>query len=454
MLDAESQQQVLRSFRASRIILPVLLGVAAVGYLFYRQFDLAQFRSIRWSAHAFVWIGIALLLLVVRHAFYAFRLRTLTGFSWRKSAELIVIWEFSAALTPTSKGGPFVMLFVLAREKLSAGRTAAAVFYTMVCDSGFFMLILPLLLGIYGPPMLYPGMKTYGAVGLASGTFFVTYGLMVTYWCILVFLLLGRPRYAKIVLDWLAQRALLKRFAPKLNLLGDEFALAATELRRQNGRYHLGVIAPLALPFDLHRETVNACLEQLEMKRGSILETLWNGKWEKRWEDKVIALEYLGISGQEAAIITGNSVPNPWEYWGFSAQTVTISGAAKNWDILLAEDIQLLLQKAGLSYDELLQILDAWYVNPEVGPNGKRQIVFNENPAAPACDTAQMHLIGLDTAALARIIRFVRLWRKLGWSVQDVDRAVRKSGNNTLEEACLISLSQLKRLQEQTQIPV
>lgn len=242
VLDTESQQEVLRSFRVSRIILPVLLGMTAVGYLFYRQFDPTQFRAIEWNGQAFIWIGAAFLLLALRHFFYALRLKTLTRFSWRKCAELIVLWEFSAALTPTSKGGPFVMLFVLTREKLSAGRTAAAVFYTMICDSGFFVLTLPILLLIYGPPMLYPGMKTYSDVGLASGTFFVTYGLMVTYWIFLVFLLLFRPRYAKIALEWLAKRSFLKKYAPKLNLLGDEFTLAAEELHRQNWRYHLGVI--------------------------------------------------------------------------------------------------------------------------------------------------------------------------------------------------------------------
>lgn len=241
-MDNKTQQRVLRSFRLSRIILPVLLGMAAVGYLFYRQFDPEQFRAIEWTSHAFSWIGIAFILLIIRHLFYALRLKTLTGFSWWKCIELIVLWEFSAALTPTSKGGPFVMLFVLTREKLSAGRTAAAVFYTMICDSGFFIITLPLLLLIYGPPMLYPGMKTYSDVGLASSAFFVTYGLMITYWSFLVFLLLIRPQYANVALHWLARRKILNRFSDRLNALGDEFALAARELHRQNWRYHLGVI--------------------------------------------------------------------------------------------------------------------------------------------------------------------------------------------------------------------
>jgi glycosyltransferase 2 family protein len=242
--DDEEGQKILRSMRLSRMIFPVLLGIAAVGYLFYSQFDPEKFRSIQWTATAWAWLGVALLLLVLRHLSYSFRLHVLTGghFSYRKCIELIVLWEFSSALTPTSKGGPFVMLFVLTQEKLSAGRTAAAVFYTMVCDSGFFVLLLPILLLIYGPPMLYPGMDSFGDVRLASGTFFVTYSMMLIYWSLLVFFLFVSPRSAKALLGWLARVPLLKKFSAKLIFLGEEFSVAAKEMRRQDWRYHVKVI--------------------------------------------------------------------------------------------------------------------------------------------------------------------------------------------------------------------
>lgn len=237
-------RRILRSLRVSRVILPVLLGMAAVAYLFYRQFDPAQYRAIAWTKQAFFWIGVGFLLLALRHVFASARLHAITRghFSWRKCLELIVLWEFSGALTPTSKGGPFVMLFVLTREKLPAGRTAAAVFYTMVCDSGFFVLTLPILLLLYGPPMLYPGMQSFKDVSLASGAFFITYGIMAGYWSILVLLLLIRPEYAQSVLHWLAGRRWLRRWASKINRLGDEFALAATEIRLQDWRYHIKVV--------------------------------------------------------------------------------------------------------------------------------------------------------------------------------------------------------------------
>jgi glycosyltransferase 2 family protein len=98
------------------------------------------------------------------------------------------------------------------------------------------------LLLTYGPPMMYPGMQSFGDLRLASGTFFVTYGMMVLYWLMLIFFVFVRPQYARSALDWLAQRSLLRRFAPKLARLGEEFVLAAAELRQQNGRYHLRVV--------------------------------------------------------------------------------------------------------------------------------------------------------------------------------------------------------------------
>lgn len=240
----EEGRQILRSMRLSRMILPVLLGIAGVAYLFYSQFDAERFRSIQWTSAAFLWLGVAFLLLVTRHFAYSYRLYVLTGgyFSFRKCLELIVLWEFSSALTPTSKGGPFVMLFVLTQEKLSAGRTAAAVFYTMVCDTGFFVVLLPTMLAVYGPPMLFPGMTHFGDVGLASGTFFFTYSMMVSYWTVLMLFLFLKPGLAKRLLEWLARQKLLKKYAHKLHFWGEEFTLAANEIRSQRWSYHSRVL--------------------------------------------------------------------------------------------------------------------------------------------------------------------------------------------------------------------
>lgn len=237
-------QKFERSMRLSRVVLPVLLGLAAVAWLFWQQFDAEKFREIHWSPRAFGWLLAGLGLLVLRHFSYAIRIRALTGhnFKWRKCLELIVLWEFSAALTPTSKGGPFVMMFVLTREGLSAGRTAAAVLYTIICDAGFMVIMLPIMLLFFGPPMLYPGMESFADARLASGTFFFTYCFILSYWLAFVAFLFLRPQYASRALSALARWRFLKKHAAKIQRVGSEFALAAAEIRDQDWRYHAQVI--------------------------------------------------------------------------------------------------------------------------------------------------------------------------------------------------------------------
>ena len=129
----------------------MLIGLGVVGYLMYNQFDTKEFNKINWGAHAFFWIGISLALLVLRHIAYAYRLRTLSDkvFSWKKAIELVFIWEFSSAVSPTSVGGSAVAFFVLSQEKLTVAKTATIVLFTIILDTLFFIGTLLLLYLIF-----------------------------------------------------------------------------------------------------------------------------------------------------------------------------------------------------------------------------------------------------------------------------------------------------------------
>ena len=69
-----------------RIILPILIGVGVVAFLFYRQFDPAEWAQISWTIHTLAWVGLSIGLLVVRHLAYAMRLYILSerDFTFRK----------------------------------------------------------------------------------------------------------------------------------------------------------------------------------------------------------------------------------------------------------------------------------------------------------------------------------------------------------------------------------
>ncbi|MEO0340624.1 MAG: lysylphosphatidylglycerol synthase domain-containing protein, partial [Bacteroidota bacterium] len=167
---SDDQQEVLNSIKASRIVVPIVLGLAAVGYLLWRQFDPEEFAQIEWTRHTFFWISLTVVIIIIRHLAYATRLRILSqgAFSWWKCIELIFIWEFSSAVSPTSVGGSAVAFFVLSQEKLPTAKTATIVLYTIVLDGLFFIGTLPILFLIFGTDMIRPNISSFSDLGASA----------------------------------------------------------------------------------------------------------------------------------------------------------------------------------------------------------------------------------------------------------------------------------------------
>ena len=128
----KSQANSTKELDTSKIMLPIFIGAAVLIYFIFSKIDWQEFTQIAWNANMVFWVGIATFFLVLRHLAYALRLRILSQgvFSWIKSIQLIFIWEFSSAVSPTAVGGSAAALFVLSREKLSAARVTAIILYT------------------------------------------------------------------------------------------------------------------------------------------------------------------------------------------------------------------------------------------------------------------------------------------------------------------------------------
>lgn len=244
----EQQQEVLKSIRTSRIILPVLIGIGVVGYLLWNQFDPEEFGKISWTRHTLFWIVLSVILLIIRHIAYATRLRILSegAFSWKKCVELIFIWEFSSAVSPTSLGGSAVAFFVLAQEKLSTAKTATIVLYTIVLDTIFFVGTLPIMLAIFGTSMIRPDMKSFADFDAWGYYFIFAYVLMATYGSIFYYGLFRSPIQLKRFLVGFTKIKFLRKFRPKAVELGNDMIVASKEMKRHDWRFHVGAFLATA----------------------------------------------------------------------------------------------------------------------------------------------------------------------------------------------------------------
>ena len=238
-LDRE-EEKILESIQVKKIIAPIIIGIVVVSYIMWRQLDLEEFARITWSMYALFWVGIAFLLLILRHLAYAYRLRILSDkeFSWLKSIELIFIWEFSSAVSPTSVGGSAVALFMLAQEKLTAARTTAIVIYTIVADTLFYLVSFPILIILLGPRMIRPGMTSISDIDGWGITFIAVFVLMLAYGSLFFYGLFIKPtqfqRMARSMSEW----RLLRRFSGDLKELGNGIVAASNDLGSKSAGFH------------------------------------------------------------------------------------------------------------------------------------------------------------------------------------------------------------------------
>lgn len=245
---SEEQQEVLRSIRVSRIILPILLGIGVVIYLLWRKFDPQDFAHISWTRHVTFWVSLSLLFLIIRHLAYATRLRILSEeqFSWSKCIELIFIWEFSSAVSPTSVGGSAVALLVLAQEKLSTAKTTTLVLYSAILDTLFFVGTLPLLVLLLGPNVIRPGMTSFNINDVWGYTFVAAYLLMLTYGTLFFYGLFINPKTMKKVLLAGTRITWFKRYRPKAEELGNNLIVASEQIKVKKWPFHLGAFLSTA----------------------------------------------------------------------------------------------------------------------------------------------------------------------------------------------------------------
>ncbi len=233
---SEENKKVLKSISPGRIFIPTAIGLAVVFYLIWKESDVGELATLTWNRHSLFWLLMAILCLALRHFFYMWRLRIITDnfFSWWKCFEMTIIWEFSSAVSPTAVGGSAVALFVFAQEKLSAGKTALIIVFTVILDALFFLLMLPVLYLIVGPVLLD------GIQGEWVKFLYPAYGAMVIYASIFAYGIFIAPKRMKRFFFMITRKGWLKRFNRKAVQIGNDMTTTSKELKKKRFGFYLG----------------------------------------------------------------------------------------------------------------------------------------------------------------------------------------------------------------------
>lgn len=200
-----------------------------------------------------------------------------------------------------------------------------------------------------------------------------------------------------------------------------------------------GDFSSFKLPFNLSLKETRIYLDQLGCQRYQLMELFHSKQAGSKYNDINIAAEFLGLSSQELA---------------------NINGTQELVDLTNSDKIEDYLVLTGLTYIELLQVLECKFVNPIANNIRTVTIVvatdlFEEDGITPkiieetTCNVEFLRFEGLSLNLLKKHLRFIRLWKKLDWNIIDLDRVLNAfSADNIIEinDSLIVSLSNLTRL--------
>lgn len=188
---------------------------------------------------------LAFMFMAGRDLGYIIRLRLLAAntLSWRQAFRVIMLWEFTSAVTPSTVGGTSVAVVFVHREGLSVGKSATMVMLTAFMDELFFALFFPLLMLLVGWSGMFGFEGAVVLVPLIWTGYFIKLMLMLT----LGYGLFLNPAGLSRLIVRVFSLPLLRRWRAGAQNAGREIQLSSDETKHYKARFWIKVFMATAL---------------------------------------------------------------------------------------------------------------------------------------------------------------------------------------------------------------
>lgn len=237
------QDKFLRTLRPSRIIYPILIGLGAAGFMLYSDFEFSALETIKWNWHAGIWALIAVSMMLVRDGAYMYRIKVLTSdaLSWKQSFQVIMLWEFASAITPSIVGGSAVAVYIVHKELKNVGKSTAIVMASSLLDELFYVFMVPILylllsrealFSIQGSTSLQELTHGYGIYMFGFGYLFI-----LAYSVIILYALFYNPRVIKWVFIKVFSLPFFRKWRAAAARAGDDLIIASKEIKGKKKRF-------------------------------------------------------------------------------------------------------------------------------------------------------------------------------------------------------------------------
>lgn len=218
-----------KPFKIYHVLLPILLGLFVIVWLFLDEFDSATFPFFNFSLKSLFYLILAFLLMLTRDFGMMWRFRFLTNrdLSWRQAFHVNVLSEFTSAVTPAAVGGSSLVVIFLLKEGLDVGRSTTIMFVNLFLDELFFLLFCPLIF------IFIPISELFYATSILVSTFGYLFSVLYLtriIWATILFIgIFKRPSWIKSMLLILFKLPFLRKWYLKVDSLTNNLVQASTD---------------------------------------------------------------------------------------------------------------------------------------------------------------------------------------------------------------------------------
>ncbi|MDY6403459.1 MAG: lysylphosphatidylglycerol synthase transmembrane domain-containing protein, partial [Bacteroidales bacterium] len=246
----------LKIFNVYRIIIAILIGLGVGCFMIAREYSKNQsvFSNLAslFTSYSFLCLFIAFLFECNREFMYMYRLRLLSDkkLSWQKCFQIIMLWEFSSTVTPTSIGGSAVALFIIPMEGIAVGRSTAIVMIATLMDELFYVIITPIIIFLIGFQAAFATEFRFSVAGwkfAETDVFLIGYSFMMLLTLFILVAIFFYPKKFRGFLYRLGKTRLLKRWEHKFQKTGDDILTSSEEFKEKRFTYWLKVYGATVL---------------------------------------------------------------------------------------------------------------------------------------------------------------------------------------------------------------
>ena len=264
-MTSDSHYNLVSKLRPRKIILPVLLGLGVVAWFITRDINAEVLGNLIFTWKSAFWLLVAWLCMVCRDLGYIIRIRILSDkdLTWRQAFRVIMLWEFTSAITPSTIGGTAVAVVFLHKEGMSVGRSTAVVLATSFLDELYFVIMLPVILLLVGKNALFiTSLQGTGVSFLNNLILFSAIGYSVIFiWVVLVgYGLFFNPEGIRKLIINFFRLPVIRRWHDAAIRAGDDIVESSHELRKRNFSFWLKAIIATFLSWTARYWVVNAIL--------------------------------------------------------------------------------------------------------------------------------------------------------------------------------------------------